>query len=64
MVTGVQTCALPISAGYATATTTVRARAHRADDLFELPRVPVLRSTSLPVLWLKVATGYEDDKRQ
>ena len=51
------------AAGYATATTTVRARAHRADDLFELPRVPVLRSTSLPVLWLKVATGYEDDKR-
>jgi hypothetical protein len=23
----------------------------------------VLRATSLPVLWLKVATGYEDRKR-
>ena len=50
--------------GYATATTTERSRARAGDDLFELPRVPVLRSTSLPVLWLKVATGYEDRKRK
>ncbi|MDB5947265.1 MAG: polysaccharide deacetylase family protein [Ramlibacter sp.] len=50
-------------AGYATATTTVRSRTRGADGLFELPRVPVLRSTSLPVLWLKVASGYEDGKR-
>ncbi len=50
-------------AGYATATTTARSRAAGSDDLFELPRVPVLRSTSLPLLWLKVATGYEDGKR-
>lgn len=48
--------------GYATATTTQRARARAGDDLFELPRVPVLQATSLPVLWLKVATGYEDRK--
>jgi peptidoglycan/xylan/chitin deacetylase (PgdA/CDA1 family) len=50
-------------AGYATATTTQRARTTAADDLFELPRVPVLRTTSRPVLWLKVATGYEDRRR-
>lgn len=50
--------------GYATATTTRRSRTRAGDDPFELPRVPVLRSTSLPVLWLKVATGYEDRKRQ
>jgi len=29
----------------------------------QLPRVPVLRSTSLPLLWLKLATGYEDRRR-
>ncbi len=29
----------------------------------ELPRVPVVRSTSLPVFWLKVATAYEDRDR-
>ena len=50
-------------AGYATATTTQRARTQVTDDLFELPRVPVLRTTSRPVLWMKVATGYEDRRR-
>ncbi len=50
--------------GYRTATTTQRSRVRAGDDLFELPRVPVLRSTSLPVLLLKLATGYEDRKRQ
>jgi peptidoglycan/xylan/chitin deacetylase (PgdA/CDA1 family) len=50
--------------GFATATTTRRSRTRAGDDLFELPRVPVLRATSLPVLWLKVATGYEDRKRR
>ncbi|MEO5670959.1 MAG: polysaccharide deacetylase family protein [Ramlibacter sp.] len=47
-------------AGYATATTTRRARSSQTDDLFELPRVPVLRTTTRPLLWMKVATGYED----
>jgi peptidoglycan/xylan/chitin deacetylase (PgdA/CDA1 family) len=51
-------------AGYATATTTQRARTQASDDLFELPRVPVLRTTSRPLLWLKVATGYEDRRRK
>jgi len=50
--------------GYLTATTTVRSRAGETDDLFELPRVPVHRTTSLPLLWLKLATGYEDRRRQ
>ncbi len=52
------------AAGYATATTTQRSRTQASDDLFELPRVPVLRTTSRPVLWLKVATGYEDRRRE
>lgn len=47
-------------AGFRTATTTQRSRAHARTDLLQLPRVPVLRSTSLPVFWLKVATAYED----
>lgn len=47
-------------AGFVTATTTRRSRSRLGDSLFELPRVPVLRSTSRPLLWLKLATGYED----
>jgi peptidoglycan/xylan/chitin deacetylase (PgdA/CDA1 family) len=55
--------ALVRAAGYATATTTERARSRADDDLLELPRVPVLRATSLPLLWLKLATEYEDRRR-
>jgi peptidoglycan/xylan/chitin deacetylase (PgdA/CDA1 family) len=47
---------------YETATTTVRGRVQVATNLLTLPRVPVMRSTSLPVFWLKIATGYEDNK--
>lgn len=54
--------AMAKAVGYKTVTTTRRGRARPGADLFELPRVPVLRSTSLPVLWLKLATGYEDRK--
>lgn len=50
-------------AGYATATTTQRARVQRADGLLQLPRVPVLRSTTLPIFWVKLATAYEDRRR-
>lgn len=46
--------------GFDTATTTQRSRCHAQIDLMQLPRVPILRSTSLPVFWLKVATDYED----
>lgn len=47
---------------YESATTTVRGRVHGATNMLTLPRVPVLRSTSLPVFWLKIATAYEDNK--
>jgi hypothetical protein len=51
-------------AQYETATTTVRGRVRCATNLLTLPRVPVLRSTSLPVFWLKIATAYEDGKKK
>ena len=50
--------------GFATATTTQRSRCHAQTDLLQLPRIPVLRSTSLPVFWLKIATGYEDRRKK
>jgi peptidoglycan/xylan/chitin deacetylase (PgdA/CDA1 family) len=59
----VKHAAMARAVGYRTATTTNRSRARVGENLFELPRVPVLRSTTLPVLWLKLATGYEDRKR-
>ena len=51
-------------AGFKTATTTQRSRCHAQGDLMQLPRVPVLRSTSLPVFWLKIATAYEDRRKE
>jgi peptidoglycan/xylan/chitin deacetylase (PgdA/CDA1 family) len=51
------------AAGYDTATTTQRGRCRADDDLLRLPRITVARSTSLPQLWLKVATRYEDRRR-
>ncbi len=50
-------------AGYETATTTLRSRCHAGDSLLELPRVPVLRRTSRPLLWWKLASSYEDKRR-
>ncbi len=52
-----------LEAGYLTATTTLRGRAVPGSSLLELARVPVVRSTLLPVFMLKVATGYEDRTR-
>lgn len=46
--------------GFAAATTTERSRCLAGMDMLQLPRVPVHRSTTLPVLWLKLATAYED----
>jgi peptidoglycan/xylan/chitin deacetylase (PgdA/CDA1 family) len=51
-------------AGYATATTTQRSRCQSGEDLFLLPRVPVARSMTRLALWLKLATAYEDRRRQ
>lgn len=53
-----------VQAGYCTATTTRRGRCQANEDLMRLPRVPVVRSTTLPSLWLKVATAYEDRRRR
>lgn len=47
-------------AGFDTATTTRRGRCAAGHDLLQLSRVPILRSTTLPVMWLKLATAYED----
>jgi peptidoglycan/xylan/chitin deacetylase (PgdA/CDA1 family) len=56
--------AMAAELGFATATTTQRSRCHAQIDMLQLPRVPVLRSTSLPVFWLKIATAYEDRRKQ
>ena len=50
------------AAGFLTATTTDRGRVTAASSPFELPRVPVLRSTTLPVFLLKLLSSYEDRK--
>jgi peptidoglycan/xylan/chitin deacetylase (PgdA/CDA1 family) len=57
--------ALVSQAGYETATTTQRGRSlagQAASGLLQLPRVPVLLRTSLPVFALKMFTGYEDGR--
>jgi peptidoglycan/xylan/chitin deacetylase (PgdA/CDA1 family) len=55
--------AMAREAGFDTVTTTHRGRSAVKGNLLELPRVPVVRSTSLPVFWLKIATAYEDRER-
>lgn len=52
-----------LAAGFESVTTTQRSRCQHGEDLMQLPRVPVFRSTTLPVLWLKLATAYEDRRR-
>ncbi|MEI6732422.1 MAG: polysaccharide deacetylase family protein [Comamonadaceae bacterium] len=51
------------SAGFDSATTTLRSRCHGNEDMMHLPRVPVLRATTLPLFWLKLSTAYEDRRR-
>jgi peptidoglycan/xylan/chitin deacetylase (PgdA/CDA1 family) len=55
--------AMALAAGYESVTTTQRSRCQAGEDMMRLPRVPVVRSTSLPLLWLKIATRYEDRRR-
>lgn len=50
-------------AGYHTATTTQRSRCLRGEKVWALPRVPVLRSTSLLMFIIKLFTAYEDRRR-
>ncbi len=47
-------------AGYHSATTTRRGRAQVPDQLLELPRVPIFRSTLPHLFWTKIKTGCED----
>lgn len=47
-------------AGYRSATTTQRGKAHAGSDLFQLRRIPVVRSTFLPQFLLKLLTDYEN----
>jgi peptidoglycan/xylan/chitin deacetylase (PgdA/CDA1 family) len=54
---------MAFEAGFQTATTTQRSRCQSGENLLQLPRVSVVRSTSLMAFWLKVATGYEDRRR-
>ena len=59
---GPEHVALAQTAGFETVTTTQRGRVHQ-EDWMQLPRVPVLRSTTWPQLWLKTSTAYEDRRR-
>jgi len=47
-------------AGYLAATTTHRGQVLKGSDMFELRRIPVVRSTYWPQFLLKVLTGYEN----
>lgn len=49
-------------AGYLSATTTRRGKVRAGADLFQLHRIPVVRSTYLPQFLLKLLTGYENRK--
>ena len=51
------------ASGYVAATTTIRGKVHPGDNAFELRRVPVVRSTSLPQFLLKILSSYEDRYR-
>lgn len=55
--------AMARAAGFETVTTTQRSRCQGGEDVMQLPRVPVVRSTSLLSLWLKLETNYEDRRR-
>lgn len=60
---GPEHVAMVQQAGYVSATTTRRGRSASGDPMLELPRVPVLRRTSRPLLWWKLVSGYEDKRR-
>lgn len=55
--------AMARNAGYQTTTTTQRSRCQTAEDMMQLPRVPISRTTTRLSLWLKIATAYEDRRR-
>jgi peptidoglycan/xylan/chitin deacetylase (PgdA/CDA1 family) len=52
--------------GFTTATTTRRSRCHAHTDMLQIPRIVILRSTTLPIFWLnlaKIAIVYESVAR-
>jgi peptidoglycan/xylan/chitin deacetylase (PgdA/CDA1 family) len=51
------------AAGYQTATTTQRSRCGPGEDLMALPRVPIVRSTTMLAFVTKILTTYEDRRR-
>jgi len=54
--------AMAQDAGYQSATTTLRGKVRLGADLFQLHRIPVVRSTYMPQFLLKLLTGYENGK--
>jgi peptidoglycan/xylan/chitin deacetylase (PgdA/CDA1 family) len=54
--------AMAQDAGYQSATTTRRGKVQLGADLFQLHRIPVVRSTYMPQFLLKLLTGYENGK--
>ena len=56
--------AMAMGQDFQTATTTQRSRCRSGTDLLQIPRVPIVRSTSLPLFWLKIASAYEDRRQQ
>jgi peptidoglycan/xylan/chitin deacetylase (PgdA/CDA1 family) len=52
-----------MAAGFEAATTTHRGRVHHGDDMHQLRRIPVVRSTAWPQFLLKLLSGYEDKYR-
>ena len=56
-------CDMVRAQGFETATTTRRSRCHNGTHMYEIPRIPVVRSTTLPQFWLKFASSYEDRRK-
>ena len=54
--------AMAKAAGYQSATTTQRGKVQSGADLFQLHRIPVVRSTYMPQFLLKLLTDYENGK--
>jgi peptidoglycan/xylan/chitin deacetylase (PgdA/CDA1 family) len=54
--------AMAQDAGYQSASTTRRGKVQPDADLFQLHRIPVVRSTYMPQFLLKLLTGYENGK--
>ena len=56
--------AMVMDQDFQTATTTQRSRCRAGTNMLQIPRVPIVRSTSLPLFWLKIASAYEDRRQR